>query len=101
MRSFEVSGRSPAEVVAAIRDDLDRRDLSDFVRIELDGDRMEVRLSYLGTTKLLYRLERTSAGFVARLEDERIARVHGPFVARFQGRFGEALARIGARPVPE
>jgi len=88
---------SPVEFVAAIRAKLAARDFDRYVSVSLDGDRLGVELRWMGTTRFDYRTSPLGDGFRAELVDQRVAALHAPFAARFEGYFEEALTKVGAR----
>jgi hypothetical protein len=98
MRSFEVENSDPERFVALVSAEVEDRDLGDVVNVQLEGDRLTVRFRYLGTSTLTYRVVRRDQGFVAELEDQRVATFHAPFQGRFEDRFDQVLDRVGARP---
>jgi hypothetical protein len=97
MRSFEAPDLSPDEFVEKIREKLADRDLAGYVSLELEGDYLLLRVRWMGTTSLDYRLTPSGRGFRAELIRERVAPLHGVFRDRFEGYFAAALAATGAR----
>lgn len=97
MRSFEVENADPERFVARVSAEVEDRELDDVVSVSLVGDRLTVRFMYLGTSTLTYRVVRGERGFVAELEDQRVATFHAPFQGRFEDRFDQVLDTVGAR----
>lgn len=97
MRSFEVDDVDPRGFVARVEAEVEARSLDDVVSVRLDGDRLIVRFRYLGTSELTYRLVTRLKGFVAELENQRVASLHAPFRAPFEDRFDSVLDTVGAR----
>lgn len=88
---------SPVEFVAAIRAKLAARNFDRYVSVSLDGDRLGVKLRWMGTTRFDYRTSPLGDGFRAELIDQRVSPFHAPFSGRFEGYFEEALANVGAK----
>jgi hypothetical protein len=99
MRSFEVSGMSPAEFVSKITSEINAREFERYVSIQLDGDDLEVNLRWMGTTRFDYRVLPVGDGFRAELTGQRVAPLHAAFSDRFEGYFEKVLAKVGARVV--
>lgn len=82
-----------------MRKELADRGLSQYVALAGDDSQLAVRFRWMGTTEIRYRLESAGNGFRATLSDERVSAFHAPFRQRFDDRFDEVLARVGARTV--
>ncbi len=96
MRSFTVPDRSPEEFAASARVAAREHGLAGLVSVEVRDDVMEVELSRLGTSRLLYHLAREEGGgFSAHLEDARIAMTHAPMRALLESRFGDVIRHLG------
>lgn len=97
MHSFEVDDSTPSRFVAVVNRALEDNGLSGHVSAAVDGDDIVTRISWLGTTELRYRTRSTERGFLAQLQRQRVAPLHGAFQARFEARFEEILSQVGAR----
>ena len=97
MHSFEVSDAGPERFVEVVRGALDERGLSDNVSVRYVDGEIVARISWLGTTELRYRVREGGPGFRADLERQRVAALHSAFQGRFEERFEDVLASVGAR----
>jgi len=95
MRSFRVPGMDPQEFVEQVRRALANHDMAGHVTLQLAGDDLVVRLEYMGTTRLHYRLERDGDGLAARLVGERVALLHAPFRDAFDTKFADIISKVG------
>ena len=97
MHSFEVEGASPDSFVDVVRQALTERGLGDHVSVRfLDGE-IVARISWLGTSELRYRTCESETGFRADLERQRVSALHSAFQGRFEERFEDVLASVGAK----
>jgi hypothetical protein len=99
MRSFEIDDLNPAQFVEKIRAKLAARDYDRYASLGLDGDRLLVKLRWMGTTRFEYRVTRVGEGFRAELVDQTVATLHRAFGERFESYFEEALTKVGAKLV--
>ncbi len=76
---------------------LAERGFADIASVRLAGDKLVVRFSRLGTSELRFTVREHDGGFLAEFLDARVAPLHAPFRAAFEGRFEEVLDRVGAR----
>jgi hypothetical protein len=97
MRDFEVEGRHASRFVEDVRRLLAQHGYTDIVSLEVEADRLLVIFSKMGVTQLQYRLEEGDSGFLARLEGQRVAPFHTPFVAVFQEQFEQVIQKAGGR----
>lgn len=96
MQSFIVDTGSPETFVALVRQEIDRRNFQDIASVAVAGDHIVVSFSWMGKTRLTYRITRRDAGFSAELERQRVSPFHAPFKAGFEERFDQILSKVGA-----
>lgn len=96
MHSFEVSDSTPDQFVAVVREALASRGLDEHVSVRYVDGEIVARISWLGTTELRYRVRGSGSGFRADLERQRVSALHAAFQNRFEERFEEVLAGVGA-----
>ncbi len=99
MKSFEVDHGTPAEFIDRVRRELADRDLNQYVGLDGDESELLVTFHWMGSTELRYRLEPRGDGFRAVLSGERVSPFHAAFRQRFDDRFDQVLAKVGARTV--
>lgn len=99
MHSFEVSDSTPDRFVDVVRSALSERGLADHVSVRYVDGEIVARISWLGTSELRYRIRGVGSGFSAQLERQRVAALHSAFQGRFEERFEDVLAAVGARLV--
>jgi hypothetical protein len=98
MRDFEVDGIQPERFVEVARQVLVRRGYDDIVDLDLEQEgTLRVRFSKMGVTELVYLVSERSAGFTARLQRQRVATFHAPFVSVFQAQFEQVIQEAGGR----
>jgi hypothetical protein len=97
VKSFEVENATPTEFVRRVRRELSERELDDYVEVDGGETGLVVRFRWMGSTELRYRLESTAEGFRAILDGQRVSPLHAPFRQKFDERFDQILARVGAK----
>lgn len=97
MHSFEVVDSTPDGFVDVVRRALSARGLADHVRVQFVDGEIIARISWLGTSELRYRVRDSGSGFRADLERQRVSALHSAFQGRFEERFEDVLAAVGAR----
>jgi hypothetical protein len=99
VKSFAVTSGSPAEFVDRVRREFAESGLNRYAELAGNDSTIVVKFRWMGTTELHYRLEPAAEGFLAFLEHESVSPFHAPLRHRFNDRFDEVLARVGARPL--
>ncbi|HSN57786.1 MAG TPA: hypothetical protein VLT32_24170 [Candidatus Sulfomarinibacteraceae bacterium] len=99
MRSFEMSSTTPSEFVRKVRAGLAERGYDRRLSVSLDGDRLTVTFSWMGTTSFGYRITESGDGFRADLTRRRISPLHAAFTDRFERYFERALSEVGAKVI--
>ena len=97
MHSFEVLDATPESFVRSVNRALAARGLEEHVRVRCVEGEIVARISWLGTSELRYRTRTVGSGFLAELERQQVAALHYAFQGRFEGRFEDVLAEVGAR----
>jgi hypothetical protein len=96
MRAFEVRGESSVAFVTRVKAELATRGMDHVVQVDHRGDRIEVRLSYLGRSRVSFRLEEEAGRFAARPEAATISPLHLPFRQRVDAQLDALLGELGA-----
>ncbi len=96
MRAFRVPGTTPERFVEQVESEIQARDFGNIAAVGINGERLIVTFSWMGTSSLEYSLHVDGDGFVARLERRRMSPFHAPFRAGFDERFGKVLNSVGA-----
>lgn len=97
MQAFSVSEGRPEDFVARVKNALRERNFEDIASVRLDGDKLVVSFSWIGTTSLTYHILPEGQGFSAQLERQKVSPFHAPFKAGFNERFDQILTKVGAR----
>jgi hypothetical protein len=97
VQSFSVIGQTPRQFVKRLEDEVRERDLSEIVAVALRGDGLRVTFSWMGRSRLDYRLFENEGGFTARLERSAMSPFHAPFRQAFDERLEQVLASLDAR----
>lgn len=97
MLAFEVPDASPEVFVDRVERTIVERGLGGHVHVALRDDELVVSFRWLGTSHLSYRVETVDDGFRATLSSTRMAPMHAPFRARFEGQLERVLLDLGAR----
>lgn len=98
MLAFDVPDASPEVFVDRVEQTIVERGLGDHVHVALRGGELLVSFRWLGTSHLSYRVETGDNGFRATLSSTRMAPMHAPFRARFEGQLERVLLDLGACP---
>ncbi len=96
MKSFAVPDADPATFVKRVRAEIASHGLEGIASIDVKDDQLEVRISQFGTSRVVYKIEPTGAGFRARLTGESIAPMHRALLPTLEGKLNEVLKRVGA-----
>jgi len=99
VKSFEVDHGTPAEFIDRVRRELADRDLNQYVGLEGDETELVVSFHFMGSTEFRYRFEPEGNGFRAVLSGKKVSPFHAAFRQRFDDRFDQVLAKVGARTV--
>jgi hypothetical protein len=99
VHSFEVLDATPESFVRTVTRALADRGLEAHVSVRYVEGEIVARISWLGTSELRYRTHGVGSGFRAELERQRVAALHSAFQGRFEERFEDVLAAVGARLV--
>ncbi len=97
MRNFQVYELSPQVFVQRAHEVLKARGYDDVVSLELEGVYLRVGFVKMGRTDLVYHLDSVDDGFIARLENKRVAPFHAPFVTVFESQFENVVQGAGGR----
>ena len=97
MKSFEVEHGTPEEFVHRVRRELSASGLDQYVELAADDSELVVRVRWMGSTELHYRLESIGDGFRSILRGERVSPFHAPFRHAFDERLDAVLANVGAK----
>ena len=97
MRTFEVHGESSVAFVTRVRAELATRGMDQVIQVEHRGDHIEVRLSYLGRSKVSYRIEEDGNRFVAQPGPVSISPLHVPFRQRVDAQLDALVGDLGAK----
>jgi len=99
VKSFELDNGTPAEFIDHVRRELADRGLNQYVSLDGNETELVVTFHWMGSTELRYRLEPRGDGFRAVLSGERVSPLHAAFRQRFDDRFDQVLAKVGAKTI--
>jgi len=99
VKSFEVDYGTPAEFIDRVRRELADLGLNQYVGLEGNEAELVVSFHFMGSTEFHYRFEPQGSGFRAVLSGEKVSPFHAAFRHRFDDRFDQVLAKVGARTV--
>jgi hypothetical protein len=99
VNAFEVDDGTPGDFVGRVRRALDELELSDHVEVSTKSGELVVRLRWMGSSVVRYRLTATEGGFRADPAGEQISPFHAPFRHRFAERLDQVLGAVGATSV--
>lgn len=97
MKNFDIDGMTPAQFIEKLKGSLVGRKLGEMVDFKLVEDKLSIVISKLGTSEIVYKLEKAANGFKATLQQEKIAFAHKFGKAEIEDKLKKLLSAIGAK----
>lgn len=94
-KSWNVSGKSQAEVKTLLEKELGAVELPSFATLSWEGNTLKVNIAKAGKSQFTMALESSGQGTIIRETDRSVAFVHKPFVSVVEKFVSTVMEKVG------
>jgi hypothetical protein len=99
MKTFTISGESPASFVARVGEAIKVKGLADIASVRLEDEEIVVSFSWMGRSTLRYTLTPCDEGHRAELASQRVSPLHAAFQRGFEEKFEQIIDDVNTTDV--
>lgn len=97
IKSFSVSSGTANDFIKKVTDSLSGRELGKIASVSLSGENVVIKFSKLGTSEVIFNLNKDTNGFKCTHQSEKIAFTHKAFRSDIEGKLSKVLELNGAK----